>query len=659
MPLSPSRLTSRSVRQEFAWCLRSCRAQRVRSMGRFMEEEMVLPKGKYAGRRYRFHRQPYARLAYDEIDSGRWTRFAFTGCVQSGKSLQFFVNPILYTICELGEPCVVGVSDMNLAWSKWSEEIWPVMQRTRYASLMPEGGRGSRGGKFEEVKFRNGATLKFMSGQGSDAKRSSFTARVVVATEVDKYDVAKGASREADPVSQMEARTASYDFLERRFFQECTVSIEEGRIWTEYTNGTQSRIMNRCPICRAWVAPEREHLVGWDGAADELEAHEKSHFVCPDCAEPWTADQRRQMQADGRLVHRGQEIDPDGVVHGPPPRTTTLGFRWNAFHNLFWSPGAIGIKEWRAAQGDEDEEDQKKELSQFYWVIPFRPMFTDLAPLTSRDVQRRVWELPRGQVPRGTLYLTCGVDIGKRVAHWVVVAFLESGRCHVVDYGIFEIEADRLGVQRATLVALRDFRDRCLEPGWTHQDGGTASPQQIWIDSGWFESQLSIYAFCREPASRDLCRPIKGFGSSQQKDKTYRAPSKKTNEIRFIGDQFHFARQREHRIDLVHVNADFWKARVHERLRVPQEAPEALTLFRATEKDHLRFGKHLTAERGREVLVPGRPPQIVFEQISAQNHWLDAIAYANAAGCYCALIKIVKAAQQGGWFARQQKRRGG
>ena len=46
-----------------------------------------------------------------------------------------------------------------------------------------------------------------MSGGGSDKSRAGFTSRVVVITETDGLDETGGRSREADKVTQLEART--------------------------------------------------------------------------------------------------------------------------------------------------------------------------------------------------------------------------------------------------------------------------------------------------------------------------------------------------------------------------------------------------------------------------------------------------------------------
>jgi hypothetical protein len=180
-------LTTNSL-GELTWCLSQARPQRLRSMRQFAEEEVIIPDGPFAGRPFRCARQPYTGLWFDEVDSGRWTRCVATGPTQSGKTLSCFIIPLLYHLFEMGETVICGLPDMDMASDKWNMDILPVLEQSRYRDLMPQRGGGSRGGKVESVKFTNGATLKFMSGGGSDKSRAGFTSRVVVVTETDGMD---------------------------------------------------------------------------------------------------------------------------------------------------------------------------------------------------------------------------------------------------------------------------------------------------------------------------------------------------------------------------------------------------------------------------------------------------------------------------------------
>jgi hypothetical protein len=265
---------------DLAWFLDRARPSLRRSLRRFAEEEIVIPDGPFEGRKFSCARQPYTGLWFDAVDSGLWPRSVATGPTQSGKTLASFVIPLLYHLFEIGETTICGLPDMDMAADKWREDILPAIERSRYRDLLPTRGGGSRGGRVESIQFLNGATLKFMSGGGGDKSRAGFTARVVVITETDGMDEAGLRSRESDKITQLEARTRAYG-SRKRIYMECTVSTEQGRTRIEYQHGTRSRIVLPCPHCGQWVAPEREHLVGWQSAANQVEARRIGAFVWP------------------------------------------------------------------------------------------------------------------------------------------------------------------------------------------------------------------------------------------------------------------------------------------------------------------------------------------------------------------------------------------
>ena len=202
--------TATPALSDLTWFLRQAKSRRLRTMREFAEEEIIIPDGPFAGRRFRCTRQPYTRLWLDAIDSGRWSRCVATGPTQSGKTLSAFVIPTLYHLFEIGETVILGLPDMDMTSDKWNKDILPVIEQSRYRDLMPRHGGGSRGRRVESLTFRNGATLKFMSGGGSDKSRAGFTSRVVVVTETDGMDQPGATSRESDKITQLEARTRAY-----------------------------------------------------------------------------------------------------------------------------------------------------------------------------------------------------------------------------------------------------------------------------------------------------------------------------------------------------------------------------------------------------------------------------------------------------------------
>ncbi len=163
-------LIEQSALEDLRWFLAQARPRKLRSMRQFAESEIVLPSGPYAGSRFRVSRQPFTGLWFDQVDSGRWQKLVATGPTQSGKSLSCFVVPLLYHLFEYNETVVCGLPDLEMASDKWREDILPIIENSRYRDQLPKKGSGSRGGGVTSVQFRNGATLKFMTGGGGDKK---------------------------------------------------------------------------------------------------------------------------------------------------------------------------------------------------------------------------------------------------------------------------------------------------------------------------------------------------------------------------------------------------------------------------------------------------------------------------------------------------------
>jgi hypothetical protein len=231
----------------------------------------------------------------------------------------------------------------------------------------------------------------------------------------------------------------------------------------------------------------------------------------------------------------------------------------------------------------------------------------------------------------------------------VAVAWSPGAAGHVVDYGRLEVASVDLGVEQALLAALREFRDLVLG-GWPRQiiagaaapvapvtpaaAGGPASTvvaDQVWVDSGYMAPV--VYAFCREAGER--FRPAVGRGASQQRNQYYNRPTQTGSIVKFIGEAFHANWLPAEQLYLLESDADHWKTWVHQRLSTPMGAAGAMTLFTASPQEHLALAKHLTAETKTEEFVIGRGVVVKWERLRRQNHWLDALYNACAAGHLC------------------------
>ena len=472
-----------------------------RGMMQFAEEEIVLGEGPYPGR-FRGERQPFSRLLFAEIDSGHWTDINVVGCVQSGKTTICYVIPTLYHLFELREKTICGIPDLRLAGEKWITILKPAIERTRYREFMPDRGDGSKDGdRVQTVRFRNRATLRFMSGQGGDTQRSSETTRVMIITEVDKMDHISSVSEEGSKIDQFIDRTKAWDD-KALVYKECTPSTAQGRIWQDYMLGSQSRIALCCWYCEQWIVPsdtdtDTELLTGWKTAADEIEAGEKGAFACPHCLKPWSESERKEMNLAAVLLHKGQRIvnvetskrqnveisddetraipGSEDVVVGPLPRTRILGFRFSAINNFMRTASSLAAEEWRYAHAADEESAQRTRLQKL-WGLPHKPDITVLAPITCDGVQRRIGTWGRGTVPEGTVCVSAGVDLGKWRAFYVNIAWYRGETQkdsnaetpqllfgHIFEYGVIDVPTIDLGGKR---------------PRWWHSaNSATAAPR--------------------------------------------------------------------------------------------------------------------------------------------------------------------------------------
>lgn len=614
----PPRLRTRlssQTRAEFRRVLRLMRADPVRTIREFAESELVTPKGPLPGSQYSAENQPVQALLLDEYSRPEWRRFIVTGPAQTGKTFVAFIIPLLYHLFEMGETVVCGVPDLNMVHDKWTDDILPVLEMTRYRHLLPRSGEGSRGGKVESaVHFTNGATLRFMTGGSSDKARAGFSARVLLVTEAELFDVKGGTSKEGTKLSQLEARTRA--FATRRVYIECTVTTEKGLMEREYALSSEGRVMLPCPHCRKYVRPRRENLHGWQEATTAMDAMEAAFIACPGCGAAWTEAERVEANKAARLCHRGQSVDDDGQVVGELPRSDTLGYRWDAVNNMFQPMGEVGRDEWLAKR-DGDPEAAETSLRQFVWCLPVK---ATAGTLSERAITSRQCQPNKGIVPPWARKLTVGIDVGKWFLHWTAIAWGADGRCHVVAYGSHKVNSNEHAEEVAIMQALRELRDMC-EAGWLAASPSPSRPDLAVIDAGnW---QDVVVAFAKESGKAYVAS--KGRGVTQYGTGRYHDRKAATETVPLLGDGWHLAILPEGRGQLLEFDTDRWKTWLHARLDAPRETAGAMSLHAVSnELDHLDWARAIMSEQRVTVYVPKRGNVDVWERVKGQNHYLDS-----------------------------------
>src|SRR5206468_8487454 len=109
-------------------------------------------------------------------------------------------------------------------------------------------------------------------------------------------------------------------------------------------------------------------------------------------------------------------------IAGEQLKTRTLGFRWNAFNNLFATAADLGAEEWRDARSPDEEAAERKQ-HQFVWCVPHQSQTVETVSLSANEITGRQATTPRGLIPDDTVYVTTGLDLGKWNAWFVGLAW--------------------------------------------------------------------------------------------------------------------------------------------------------------------------------------------------------------------------------------------
>jgi phage terminase large subunit GpA-like protein len=643
--LPPEQL--RTCRQLIAKYREYATPPRLRSLREFAEQSFWIPEGKFKGRRFRSETLPWTGAFIDAIDSGRYRTVILTGCVQGGKTLIGFDLLVAYHLCEWGETVVAGVPNMRTAHDKWRTEIKPVLAASPdLAKFLPLTGKGSQGGEFSAITLANQAELNFMGGGGGDEARSHYTTRVAVVTEANRLGSSGENSDEAAPIYQIWNRVESYGD-EGLLYAECTTTNSQGFTEVQRLAGTASVLVKPCPHCREHVAPERAHFVGLGDCQSVTEARERGTFTCPACAAIITEAERVEMCRRSVLLHRGQTITADGVIHGAHPDTDILGFRFSAFDNLLWTTEYLAAKCYDA-QTSADPDNALKNLNQMTWVEPQddEQLLVELAPLTASDVlDRQAESLPRGLAPAWATLISGAADVRATQVHFELYAHAPDGHCHLVQLGILPTYREKYGVAKGVRLALRNLRE-LLAVGVRTQDGRTLPIGWFPIDSAWKTD--TVRQFVRESKRLGLANFLTSFSRGAAATKSrgkYTHPTAESDKIPKIGDQYHLRWHDKHAVHALFTNADHWKTQVRERFATPLDQPGAITVFDAVtesdQRDLATFANQLVAEQPIERIVPERGPVLVWRNATGRaNHFFD-VAYLSLVASHLQGVRVL------------------
>lgn len=263
--------------------------------------------------------------------------------------------------------------------------------------------------------------------------------------------------------------------------------------------------------------------------------------------------------------------------------------------------------------------------------------------LTAEVVASRDSGLPKHKLPMNTVTLTAAIDLGKYFCHWVVIAWWDGAGGVVVDYGFESVlgtdrQMDNEASEPLIYQTLLNWRDKVTQTLYTDATGINRRVDKIFVDSGTFTN--AAYEFCRQSRGPFYCS--KG-------QNPYHKKTKDTDTIK-AGSNLYAAKQDNEDIWLYHLDTNYWKQFIHERLLTPTFDENgnlrrgSLSLYHSEKSGHRLFCQHIVAEQLLREFIQGKGEKVYWDKVHEDNHWLDAV-YMAAAAAESMGIKLFSASE--------------
>lgn len=415
------------------------------------------------------------------------------------------------------------------------------------------------------------------------------------------------------------------------FFKIAPPEDLESAIWRLFQLGTMHHWAWPCPHCRAYFVPMRKHL-HYPEQVSAARARREAALKCPVCAELIVDEAegenkgatKKWMNDRGVMICKGQWINAKGRVEGEPAADTNVVSYWaSGLASPFVSWGER-VEEIVAAEISGDPAAMQTAVNAGCGET-YAPGGGDL-PAWKEVLECRMPSLilpkdPEEMIlPPELVLLTAGVDVQKKSLPYVIRGWGPRATSWLVDYGELYGPTNQPDVW--------DALDDLFQQRW-----GGLMVKVAFIDSGFRPAKTDaipqniIYEFCRN--HRRFTWPTKGHDVQT-------VPLKKAKiEVQPTGGAAKFG------LELVHLDSDFWKSWVHERIRWNKAKPGGWYLHKDTTENYAR--QIVSEARMRK---PDGKPQWIRR--SRENHFLDCEALAAAAGYMLNVHRIALTAKRDG-----------
>lgn len=522
-------------------------------------------------------RAPYQREIMDAVSDPSIHTVVVMSSAQVGKT-EVLLNMVGFIIDIEPGPMLLIQPTLEMAEAFSKDRLVPMLRDSPTLRAKVAFGRKDAANTILHKTFPGGHIT--MAGSNSPAGLASRPIRVILADEVDRWEVGK----EGDPLALAAKRSAT--FWNRKLLVTSTPTVKGiSRIERRFEESDQRRCFVPCPFCA------HRFVLTWSHVKWEPDRPDTAHLECPACS--------GQIREAGRkAMLRAPEWRPTAPFRG------IAGFHlWEAyspwrrlsdivadFLDAKRSPGTLQVFV-NTSLGETWEE--RGEQAETHVLLARRERFA-------------------AAVPAGACCLTMGVDVQDDRLEALIIGWGPGEESWVVEARVIPGDPSRLEPWQEL--------DELLGATFIHETGANMGVLATCIDTAGHRTQY-VYDFVQRRQHQRVYAVI-GRGGERP---IVSAPSRKGSG------------KDPRKVDLFTVGVDQCKALIYSRLAITEKGPGFVHLpIEHQMGDELRHGvdEEFVAQLTAEKLVTKHKngtPHREWVQTRPRNEALDMTVYAVAA----------------------------
>ena len=429
---------------------------------------------------YRLSMAPYQKEPMNAVKDSSVQSVTLMWASQTGKT-ECINNIVAYFICQDPSPilCIQPTLDMADTWSK--DRLAPMIRDTAALSKVISTGKArDSGNTLLHKRFLGGHIT--MAGANSPSSLAARPIRVLLCDEIDRYPASAGA--EGDPISLAERRTDT--FPNAVIIKTSTPTIKDlSKVENEYNITDKQEWFTPCPKCGEF------QVLAWKNVIWEKDQPETAHIVCEHCKAKLDDDDRRNMVSNG-------EWRATAKFEGK------RGYKLNGLNSLFPPKKGFNNRLHQAAAGFLDSKKKGPEGLKTFINTFLAETWEELEATIDGHYLESRREAYKGDIPRGVLVLTCGIDVQADRIEAELVGWGLDEECWGIEYKVIYGDPSQREIWRQL--------DKWLLERYTTEDSRELPVAAVCIDSGYLTKDVYDFVKPRQPRNVYAIKGLGGFG---------------------------------------------------------------------------------------------------------------------------------------------------